>query len=351
MLLSRPIFDVEALQKEIQHLNLKMQDEAFWTDPKKAAYISKKHTALVKKLNDFEDYKEMVDTYLEMMDIIDEEGPDFADLEKDVLHLQEMLGDYEKTLVLSGPYDDGPAFVSFHSGAGGVEAMDWNEMLVRMYTRYFDLQGWKYEILETTAGEEAGIKSMTIEVEGDYAYGKLKCEHGVHRLVRNSPFNSKGLRQTSFALLEVTPKVTADEDLQIDEKDIRIDTFRASGAGGQHVNKVESAIRITHIPTGIVTQCQNSRSQHQNKEIAMTMLKSKLLVLKEEQKKETISELSGDHKMASWGNQIRSYVLSPYTMVKDHRTNYEQTDVQKVLDGEIEGFITAKLLYRETIQN
>ncbi len=321
-----------------------MEQKDFWDDPKKAAEISRKQTRLTEKLKKFNEYSESVIMYSEMLGMIEEDSSDFTSLEQTVLELQKHLNEYEKSLLLSGSYDDGPAFVSFHSGAGGVEAMDWNEMLVRMYTRYFDLQGWKYEILETTAGEEVGIKSMTIEVDGNFAYGKMKCEHGVHRLVRNSPFNAKGLRQTSFALVEVDPKVGADEDLDIDEKDLRIDTFRASGAGGQHVNKVESAIRITHIPTGIVTQCQNSRSQHQNKDTALSMLKSKLLVLKEEQKKETISELTGDHKMASWGNQIRSYVLSPYTMVKDHRTGYEETDVQKVLNGEIEGFITAKLL-------
>ncbi len=249
----------------------------------------------------------------------------------------------ERAIYLGGKYDDGNAYVSISGGAGGTEAQDWASMLLRMYLRYFERKGWKADIVEKTDGQEAGIKSVTVFVEGEMAYGLLKCERGTHRLVRLSPFNAKNLRQTSFALVEVLPDMTESDDIEIRSEDLRVDTYRSGGAGGQHVNKTDSAVRITHLPTGLVVACQNERSQMQNRARAMAMLKAKLLEKKEAEETAERSRLKGSSVSADFGSQIRSYVLHPYQMVKDLRTNHETSDTTGVLDGDLDAFIDAEL--------
>lgn len=246
--------------------------------------------------------------------------------------------------LLSGQYDRNDAILTLHAGAGGTEAQDWAEMLLRMYTRWAESKGYSARILDILEGDEAGVKSVTIEVSGQNAYGYLRSEKGVHRLVRISPFDASGRRHTSFASMDVMPVMDNDIDIEINPDDLRVDTYRSSGAGGQHVNKTESAIRITHIPTGIVVSCQTERSQHQNRDTAMKMLKSKLIQLKEQEHKEKIEDLKGVQMEIAWGSQIRSYVFCPYTLVKDHRTNYEQGNVNGVMDGDLDGFINAYLV-------
>ncbi|MFH1428554.1 MAG: peptide chain release factor 2 [Candidatus Margulisiibacteriota bacterium] len=261
---------------------------------------------------------------------------EFNDLEKEII-------DYELVIVLSGKYDTNNAIFSIAAGAGGTDAQDWAQMLLRMYTRWFEKRGYKVQEVDLSPGEEAGIKGVTLIVEGDYAYGYLHPEAGIHRLVRLSPFNANNKRQTSFASVEVIPEVDLEVAVEIDPEDLRIDTFRASGAGGQHVNRTDSAVRITHLPTGIVVQCQNERSQLQNKETALKVLTAKLVKCMEEEHKEKISEIKGQVKEIAWGHQIRSYVFHPYSMVKDHRTGLETSDVSGVMDGDIDAFAEAYL--------
>jgi peptide chain release factor 2 len=268
------------------------------------------------------------------------------DLERDLAALQADWSRMEGQLLLSEPYDERPAIVSVHAGAGGTESQDWAEMLERMYLRWADDHGYRTEILDQTEGEEAGLKSVTFSVSGRFVYGRLRSERGVHRLVRISPFDSQKRRHTSFALVEVMPEVAEDAAVEIDDKDLRVDTYRASGAGGQHVNKTDSAVRITHLPTGIVVSCQNERSQHQNRERAMTVLRGKLVERQMEEREAEMARLRGQHVEAGWGNQIRSYVLQPYTMVKDLRTGVETSNPTAVLGGDLDPFIEGYLRSR-----
>ncbi len=280
-----------------------------------------------------------------MFELVSEE-PDEAleeELAKAVDALEQAVGRLELASLLNGEYDSNNAIVSIHPGAGGTESQDWAEMLLRMYTRWADSRGYDVEVLDYQPGDEAGVKSVTMLVSGLNAYGYLKAEKGVHRLVRISPFDSSGRRHTSFTSVDVIPEISEDVDLEIKSEDLRIDTYRASGAGGQHVNKTESAVRITHIPTGIVVQCQSERSQHSNREAAMKILRSRLLEREFQEKQARLAELKGEQGEIAWGNQIRSYVFCPYTMVKDHRTNVEVGNVQAVMDGLIDPFIEAYL--------
>jgi len=286
----------------------------------------------------------------EMAEMAAEEPDEAAsiqpDLERDLARLQADWTAMEQQLLLSEPFDERGAIVSVHAGAGGTESQDWAEMLLRMYLRWAERQRFKTEILEATEGEEAGLKSVSFSVDGRWAYGRLRSERGVHRLVRISPYDSQKRRHTSFALVEVMPQVPEDAAVEIDEKDLRVDTYRASGAGGQHVNKTDSAVRLTHLPTGIVVAVQSERSQHQNKERAMAVLRAKLVERQEEQREAELARLRGEHVEAGWGNQIRSYVLQPYTMVKDLRTGVETSNPTAVLDGELDAFIEGYLRWR-----
>ena len=278
-----------------------------------------------------------------MAELAQEDEDTVNEVIQEIRSIEKEVESYRVELLLSGEYDRNNAILNLHAGVGGSDANDWTEMLLRMYTRWCDKKGYKVETLDLLEGDEAGIKSVTLKVKGEFAYGYLKAEKGVHRLVRISPFNANGKRQTSFASVEVLPELTKDQDIDIRPEDLKIDTYRASGAGGQHVNKTESAIRITHLPTGIVVQCQNERSQFANKDTAMAMLKSKLIELKERAHKEKIEDLTGELKDMGWGSRIRSYVFHPYNMVKDHRTNEETSNLNAVMNGEIDQFIVSYL--------
>ena len=292
----------------------------------------------------YSDYEDML-LLIEMS----EEEPDeetVQEIEEELSGFEEKFEELRISTLLTGPYDRDNAIVTLHAGAGGTESCDWCGMLYRMYCRWADSKGFSTEVLDFLDGEEAGIKSVTVQINGENAYGYLRSEHGVHRLVRISPFNAAGKRQTSFVSCDVMPDIEEDLDVEIDPDDLRIDTYRSSGAGGQHVNKTSSAIRITHLPTGIVVQCQNERSQFQNKDKAMQMLKAKLYMLKQQENAEKLSGIRGDVKEIGWGSQIRSYVLQPYTMVKDHRTGCESGNAQAVLDGGLDPFISAYLKWQ-----
>jgi peptide chain release factor 2 len=336
---------VAGKEKEIVELEGESIWEGFWNDPEKAGKVMQKLEGL-REETAFWRGLEKEAAGLEEMALLAAEEED----EEIKREIEEKLPELEKTFTrnefhtfMNGRYDAANAIVTIRSGAGGVDAMDFAEMLLRMYLRYAERKNFKAQVIHDSRGEEAGIKSATFKVNGRYAYGFLKTEAGVHRLVRLSPFNADSLRQTSFASVEVLPEVEDKGEIEIKEEEIRIDTYRSSGAGGQHVNKTDSAVRITHIPTGIVVACQNERSQMQNKEQAMNLLRSKLYALKKEQDDKEQRELRGEYKSAEWGNQIRSYVLHPYKMVKDHRTKEETAQVDEVLDGDIERFIEARL--------
>ena len=339
-------FDIENKEKELTKLEKQTAEQGFWDDSKNANIILNKIKELKSKCIK---YREIEADLVNIKDIIEllkiEEDQSLADeMIKDIKKIEKEVEKFEIQTLLSGKYDKNNAILTIHPGAGGTEAQDWAEMLYRMYTRWANKSGYKVEELDYLEGDEAGLKSVTFEVSGENAYGYLKGEMGVHRLVRISPFDAGGRRHTSFASLEVLPEITDDVDLYINPDDIKMDVFRASGAGGQHINKTSSAVRLTHIPTGIVTSCQTQRSQLQNREYAMKMLKSKLLDLKEKEHKETIEELKGVQREIAWGSQIRSYIFCPYTLVKDHRTNYEVGNVQSVMDGDLDGFIQSYLL-------
>ena len=322
-----------------------MEEPGFWDNADRATKLVQE----AKNLKDTVDLYRGLEQQYEDIQVMIEMGYEEEDPSL-IPEIQEMLDEFTKTYegiriktLLSGEYDSDGAIVSLHAGAGGTESCDWAAMLYRMYTRWASDKGFSVEVLDSLDGEEAGIKSITFQINGENAYGYMKSEKGVHRLVRISPFNAQGKRQTSFVSLDVMPDIEGDLDVDIDEKDLRIDTYRSSGAGGQHINKTSSAIRITHIPTGTVVQCQNERSQFQNKDKAMQMLKAKLYLLKQEANAEKLSDIRGEVKEIGWGNQIRSYVLQPYTLVKDHRTDVETGNVDAVLDGGLDIFINGYL--------
>ena len=346
-------FDISNLEKELSELELQTNQSDFWNDSKNSSKVLKKITELKNKVNQFKKVESELNNLLEIKNLLlQEEDEELAkELEEGAVNIEQSIQKLEIATLLSGKYDSNNAIVTLHPGAGGTEAQDWVEMLYRMYTRWANANGYQVEELDYLAGDEAGIKSVTFLVSGDYAYGYLKGEQGVHRLVRISPFDAGGRRHTSFASVEVLPEITDDIEVDINPDDLKIDTYRASGAGGQHVNKTSSAVRITHIPTNIVVACQTERSQIQNRETAMKMLKSKLLHLKEQEHKDTIDELKGIQMDIAWGSQIRSYVFCPYTLVKDHRTNYEVGNVQAVMDGDLNGFMDSYLRSIVTIHS
>ena len=338
-------FNLAEKKLRIEELERNMEAPDFWDDAEKAS-------ADMKELKDLKSIVERADAlsmaYDDIMTLI-EMGNEEADeslvpeVENEFVQFQKEFEDLRITTMLTGEHDAENAILTLHAGAGGTESCDWASMLCRMYEKWADKRGFTVEVLDSLDGDEAGLKSVTLEIQGDNAYGYLKSEHGVHRLVRISPFNAAGKRQTSFVSCDVMPDIKQDIDIEIADDDIRIDTYRSSGAGGQHINKTSSAIRITHFPTGIVVQCQNERSQHMNKDKAMQMLKAKLLILREQENLAKESDIRGEVKEIGWGSQIRSYVMQPYTMVKDHRTNAETGNVSAVLDGDIDMFMNAYL--------
>ncbi|HEY2258701.1 MAG TPA: peptide chain release factor 2 [Solirubrobacteraceae bacterium] len=336
--------DPASLAERSRALEDQMGAPGFWDDQDRAARVSAEHARTSRKLGVFDALRRDVDD-LEPLAELAEEDPELAtELEDQVATVQERLEALEEERLFSGRYDTGDALVTVNAGAGGTDAQDWAEMVLRMEMRWAEKRGFDVELLELSPGEEAGIKSATFRVKGENAYGLYGSEKGVHRLVRLSPFDSANRRQTSFAGVEVSPVVEEAADVDIDEDDLQIDTYRASGAGGQHVNKTDSAVRITHKPTGIVVQCQNERSQSSNKAEAMAMLRSRLLELEERRRREEIAREKGEAQDVNFGSQIRSYVLHPYTMVKDHRTDYEVGDANRVLGGDLDGFVRAYLL-------
>ena len=340
-------FDVENKEKELKELESKTTENDFWNDTDNSSKVLKQINSLKSKVEGFKKLNNELNNLLEMSELLQvEEDEELAkELLKSTYTLEKDIEKLEITTLLSGKYDNNNAILTIHPGAGGTEAQDWAEMLYRMYTRWANANGYEVKELDYLEGDEAGLKSVTFSVNGDYAYGYLKGEMGVHRLVRISPFDAGGRRHTSFASVEVLPEITDDIELDINPDDIKMDVFRSSGAGGQHINKTSSAVRLTHIPTGIVVSCQTQRSQFQNRDTAMKMLKSKLINLKEKENKERIEDLKGTQMDIAWGSQIRSYVFCPYTLCKDHRTNYEVGDVQKVMNGDLNGFINAYLQY------
>ena len=351
------LFDLAKLEAEVERASREIEQDGFWNNLEYAQKVMREKKGMEDTLAEYHGLDKSLDDVAELIELAEmeeEAGASAEDLELMVTEIQELFAASKEHLeemrlrtLLTGKYDHNNAIVSIHAGTGGVDAMDWAEMLLRMYTRWCDKKGYSVKMLDLQDDTEAGIKSATFLVEGDNVYGYLKNEKGVHRLVRISPFNSAGKRQTSFAQLDVTPELDDDISVEIDPEDLRIDTYRSSGAGGQHVNKTDSAIRITHLPTNIVVTCQNERSQHQNKDMAMKILKARLTELAEQEHKENLKELKGDYSMNTWGSQIRSYVFQPYTMVKDHRTGAETANVQAVMDGDIDYFINEKLKFKE----
>ena len=340
---------ITELKESVSELEERTSAPDFWNDAAESGKVLKE---IKIKKDKIDRYEKLVSRYEDTLVLIEmglEEGDDSVTEEvlSEVKAITETEASERIEALLSGEYDANNAILSFHPGAGGTEAQDWAQMLYRMYTRWAERHNFSVKLIDWLDGDEAGIKSATLLVEGDYAYGYLKNEKGVHRLVRISPFDSSGRRHTSFASLDVTPEIEYDTTVEINPEDLRIDTYRASGAGGQHVNMTDSAVRITHIPTHIVVTCQNERSQMQNRDYAMKMLISKLIELKEKEEKESLNELKGDYNQITWGSQIRSYVFQPYTMVKDHRTNAEVGNVQAVMDGDIDYFINEKLKQKD----
>lgn len=334
------------MEKRIEELNKETMQEGFWNDVANSGKVLTEIKRLEKKMKEYIKVKEELENAIDINDMLIAENDEelCVELIKNTNKLENIIENMELERMFTGKYDKNNAIVTFHPGAGGTESQDWAEMLYRMYTKWSVSNGFTIKELDYLEGDEAGIKSVTALISGENAYGYLKGEMGVHRLVRISPFDSGGRRHTSFASVEVLPEITEDIEIEINPEDIRVDTYRASGAGGQHVNKTDSAIRITHIPTNIVVSCQSERSQIQNRETAMKMLKSKLLDLKEKEHKEKIEDLKGVQKDIAWGSQIRSYVFHPYSLVKDHRTGYETGNIERVMNGDLNDFMKAYLM-------
>lgn len=336
---------ISSAKEEIAELEKQAAADGFWDDLENSQKVLRQTSKLKNKVSAYESLCGDFDDTLTLIEMADEEGDEslVPEVTEGVDRVLKTIEDMRMSTLLSGEYDSKNAILTFHAGAGGTEAQDWAEMLFRMYNHWADAHGFKAKTIDYLDGEEAGLKSAVLLIEGENAYGYMKSEAGVHRLVRVSPFDSSGRRHTSFASLEVMPEIDDNMDVEIRDEDLKVDTYRSSGAGGQHINKTDSAVRITHIPTGIVVACQNERSQHQNREMAMKMLKSRLIEIKEREHLEKIEDIKGVQKEIGWGSQIRSYVFMPYTMVKDHRTGFEMGNINAVMDGDLDGFINAYL--------
>jgi peptide chain release factor 2 len=339
-------FDVEGLREEAQELGDEMSRPGFWDDPEEARTVSARFSRVQGRIELLDGLRGTLSDSEELLELVEEDGELLSEVEEELGRVEHVLEEQEVARLFSGEYDEGDAILTINPGAGGVDSQDWAEMLARMYRRWVERRGFGLEVIEYTEGEEAGIKSATFTVSGEYAFGLLSAERGVHRLVRISPFDAGARRHTSFASVAVAPVVGEAVEVEIEEKDLKVDTYRASGAGGQHVNKTDSAVRITHLPTGIVAQCQNERSQHQNREVAMRVLRARLFELEREKREQEIAAQSGEKAEIEWGSQIRSYVLHPYKLVKDHRTGEETANVDRVLDGDIDALIYAYLKTR-----
>ena len=339
------LLDLDRKKEEVNELKEEMNGSGFWDDRNKAADIGRRVEEIDSEVREWEELREETRDLEELVAVGEKEGDNSItdDADKKYKELKKKFENLEFMILFSGKYDDRGAIISIHAGTGGVDAQDWAQILERMILRFAEKKGWKIEIVDRTMGNEAGIKSAMYRISGRWAYGYLKSESGVHRLVRISPFDAEAMRHTSFALVEVIPELPETEDVEINESDLKIDVFRSSGPGGQGVNTTDSAVRITHLPSKIVVTCQNERSQHQNKETAMKILKAKLFKLEEEKREAKELKLRGEAQKAEWGKQIRSYVMQPYKMVKDHRTDYKTQDIDSVLDGELEGFMDAYL--------
>lgn len=339
------VLDIENAKKEHEELQQEIAKDGFWDDLENSQKVLQRSKNLENKILKFNKLNERLEDAITLIELSIEEDDESSvdEIKSEMTEFKKILEEEKLSTLLNGEYDSMNAILTFHAGAGGTEAQDWCEMLYRMYTRWAERRGFKTETIDYLDGEEAGIKSVTFQIEGVNAYGYAKCEKGVHRLVRISPFDSSGRRHTSFASLDVMPEIDDSIEININPEDLKVDTYRASGAGGQHINKTESAIRITHIPTGVVVTCQNERSQHKNRDMAMKMLKSKLVEIAEREQKEKIEDLKGVQMEIGWGSQIRSYVFHPYSMVKDHRTNFETGNTAAVMDGDLDGFINAYL--------
>jgi len=341
---SRGIFEVSEKERQISELEKKMAEPGFWDEGEAAQQVLQAHKALQKAIDRWRDLSQQREDLEVLLELAEEDASILPEIEERLRHIDRTLSAVEFQQMFSGEHDKNSAILSINSGAGGTESQDWAQMLLRMYLRWCERKGFEAKIVDILPGEEAGIKSATLTVDGEYAYGHLKAESGVHRLIRLSPFDANHRRHTSFASVFVFPEIDEDINLEIKEEDLRVDTYRSSGAGGQHVNVTDSAVRITHLPTGIVVQCQNERSQHRNREMALKILKARLYELYEQDRREELEKIQGEKKKIAWGSQIRSYILHPYQLVKDHRTNLETSNVEAVLDGEIDEFIKAYLL-------
>lgn len=341
-------FDVESLRTRSVKLTEAMSRPGFWDDQEEAREVSSQFSRTENRLKLLEELRSRLSDSEELLELAEDDGELLSEVEGELQHVEQVLEEQEVARLFSGEYDEGPAILTINSGAGGVDSQDWADMLARMYRRWAERREFGLEVIEVTEGEEAGIKSATFSIDGEYAFGLMSAERGVHRLVRISPFDAGARRHTSFASVAVAPVIDDAVEVDVDEKELKVDTYRASGAGGQHVNKTDSAVRITHLPSGIVVQCQNERSQHQNREVAMKVLRARLFELEREKREQEVAAQSGEKANIEWGSQIRSYVLHPYKLVKDLRTGEQTGDTDRVLDGALDPFIYAYLKNRTT---